>query len=517
MEAISRFCPKCGAKARAKPEVFDEPQKCPSCKEVGLFWDLSKEPLPEAVEAIKIKPILNATAITGVAIAFLLYSILILLAVALGFSVFPTILSLIAIGLSTAGVIFAIGQQYRMATVVDAFQKLVPAVEAARALQIEVGRKYYTLQSNLKSITAEAIREAEESKHSYTEKLLQLEQEVEKRTAAFRAEAQRQIEEANANSRSRIKLYAEKEQELTIQVNSKVNAASSAVQAMSTKLLTETKSFLRDRLTTNNLSQSLNRFRKAVEFCIKGGAFVSDSEIEGFEKELKSEFEVLVRKQVAKEEQARIKEKIREEQKIEAEIERELKRNETERRILEEKLAEAIAKAHGEANEQIEELKRKLEEAESRQRAISLAQQTKAGYVYVISNIGSFGSGVYKIGMTRRLDPMDRVRELGDASVPFPFDVHMMISCDDAPSLENELHKMFSRNRINKVNFRKEFFRVSLDSVVQCVERLHGKVEYEATPEALQFHESEVMSESEFAMVEAVVGDLADDPDEIDE
>ena len=79
--------------------------------------------------------------------------------------------------------------------------------------------------------------------------------------------------------------------------------------------------------------------------------------------------------------------------------------------------------------------------------------------MYVLSNIGSFGEGVYKIGMTRRLEPQDRVRELGDASVPFPFDVHMMISCDDAPSLENALHRESHKQRVNKVNFRKEFFR----------------------------------------------------------
>lgn len=98
-----------------------------------------------------------------------------------------------------------------------------------------------------------------------------------------------------------------------------------------------------------------------------------------------------------------------------------------------------------------------------------MAQQTKAGNVYVISNLGSFGDRVSKIGMTRRLEPMDRVKELGDASVPFPFDVHMMIACDDVPKLETALHREFHKRRINRVNLRKEFFRVGLEEIQKLV------------------------------------------------
>ncbi|MES1524119.1 GIY-YIG nuclease family protein, partial [Vibrio cholerae] len=89
----------------------------------------------------------------------------------------------------------------------------------------------------------------------------------------------------------------------------------------------------------------------------------------------------------------------------------------------------------------------------------------KAGHVYVISNIGSFGDNVYKIGMTRRLEPMERVKELGDASVPFSFDVHAMIYSENAPALENELHKKFDFQRLNLINTRKEFFAVTLDEI----------------------------------------------------
>ena len=100
-----------------------------------------------------------------------------------------------------------------------------------------------------------------------------------------------------------------------------------------------------------------------------------------------------------------------------------------------------------------------------KERAISRAQITKSGHVYIISNIGSFGENIFKIGMTRRLEPLDRVKELGSASVPFPFDVHAIAYSDNAPELENKLHKQFETNRINLVNNRKEFFSISLDDI----------------------------------------------------
>ena len=138
---------------------------------------------------------------------------------------------------------------------------------------------------------------------------------------------------------------------------------------------------------------------------------------------------------------------------------------------------------------------------------------TKAGHVYVLSNIGSFGEGMYKIGMTRRLEPQDRVRELGDASVPFPFDVHMMISCDDAPTLENALHRELHKQRVNRVNFRKEFFRVDFDSIRRIVESQRGEVEYHAEPEALQYRESVSMLDEDYDFIEHTVESVVGDAD----
>ena len=139
----------------------------------------------------------------------------------------------------------------------------------------------------------------------------------------------------------------------------------------------------------------------------------------------------------------------------------------------------------------IDGLVAKLKEAEERnKRAISMAQQTKCGHVYIISNLGSFGEDVYKIGLTRRLDPTERVRELGDASVPFGFDIHGMIYSEEAPALEADLHKRFLPSQVNKVNKRKEFFRVTLAEIREAVESLGLSAKWTMAAEARDYRET---------------------------
>jgi len=199
-----------------------------------------------------------------------------------------------------------------------------------------------------------------------------------------------------------------------------------------------------------------------------------------------------------KEEQRIIKERIREEERAKKEFERALKEAEKEEEMLR-KAMEKVQKELGQASEQqkakyeaqLLELADKLKIAEEKgQRALSMAQQTKTGHVYIISNIGSFGENVYKIGMTRRLEPLDRVKELGDASVPFEFDVHAMIMSDNAPNFENELHKKFLRTQVNKINPRKEFFKLSLKELREEVERLGINAKWTMTAEAREYKES---------------------------
>lgn len=193
-----------------------------------------------------------------------------------------------------------------------------------------------------------------------------------------------------------------------------------------------------------------------------------------------------------------------EEEKAQREIERALKESAKEEDLLQkalQKVQAQVAKASDEQRAVYEarllELQGKLAEAEAKnQRALSMAQQTKAGHVYVISNVGSFGEDVLKVGMTCRLEPTDRIRELGDASVPFGFDIHAMIWTDDATALERELNRRFVRSQINKVNPRKEFFRVPLSAVRQCVEAMGLETIWTISAEATQYRETLVIERS---------------------
>ncbi|MFS1564340.1 MAG: GIY-YIG nuclease family protein [Candidatus Arsenophonus phytopathogenicus] len=116
-----------------------------------------------------------------------------------------------------------------------------------------------------------------------------------------------------------------------------------------------------------------------------------------------------------------------------------------------------------------------------------MAKMTKQGSVYIVSNVGSFGEDVFKVGMKRRLEPMEKISELNSANVPFEFDVHAMISSDDAPSLEKAIHNDLNSNRLNKVNFRKEFFKVNINEIIKSVKINHGEIEYVSNPIALQY------------------------------
>ncbi len=217
--------------------------------------------------------------------------------------------------------------------------------------------------------------------------------------------------------------------------------------------------------------------------------------------ELEMVHEYQVKKHEEKEEQKRIREEMREEAKMKKELE-EAKKNTLKDISHFEKALDTLNKQLNSDNlseEDLHNLKVKKEELENKINDLNKTledidyRQTnqKAGYVYIISNIGAFGKDIYKIGMTRRLEPMDRVDELGDASVPFNFDVHAMIFSEDAPKLENALHKAFENKKLNMVNSRREFFNVKLEEIEKVVKDNFDKtIEFVREPKAEQYRES---------------------------
>jgi predicted nuclease with TOPRIM domain len=189
--------------------------------------------------------------------------------------------------------------------------------------------------------------------------------------------------------------------------------------------------------------------------------------------------ELQEKKQEEQEEQRRIREQMREEQKAEKEYNRRLEETKREAEQRQQALEQArreVESATGKQREKLEQkvahLTRLYQEAVQNQQQVAARQMSKSGFIYILSNIGSFGESIYKIGMTRRLEPMNRVKDLSAAAVPFPYDIHAMIDTENAPEVERLLHQYFRDRAVNKVNERKEFFRVNLDEVEIAVQKI---------------------------------------------
>ena len=217
---------------------------------------------------------------------------------------------------------------------------------------------------------------------------------------------------------------------------------------------------------------------------------------------VKIEYEYYVKLERAKEEQRAIKEQMRQEAEERKILEQQKKQVEAEQSKYEREIVRINERIRTANETEIERLRTQLEKVQAQLHAVEekkedilKLQNGKAGTIYIISNIGSFGEDVFKVGMTRRMEPMDRVKELGDASVPFPFDVHSFIFSEDAVSLETELHHALNNKRVNKINLRKEFFRVSLDELQALVERYDPSAAFNRTALAEQFRQSQSITD----------------------
>ena len=213
---------------------------------------------------------------------------------------------------------------------------------------------------------------------------------------------------------------------------------------------------------------------------------------------VKIEYNYYVRKEQARQEQLAIKEQMRQEAEERKALEAERKKVEKEESKYKseiEKLNQALSESSSDT--EMDKLKARILELQSQLSNVILKkeeivnlQNGKAGNVYIISNLGSFGENVFKIGMTRRLDPQDRVNELGSASVPFKFDVHSFIFSEDAVGLEKKLHDMLNDKRLNKVNLRKEFFKISIEELEELISSVDPTAEFNKTMLAEEFRQS---------------------------
>lgn len=250
----------------------------------------------------------------------------------------------------------------------------------------------------------------------------------------------------------------------------------------------------------NNYDASVKKMERSFNAIAKLGVTMSISITSIYYdlkiQELRLALEYQIQKQREKEEKAELRAQQREEARLQKEIKEQRKNIDKERKHYEQALSNINKQISSSSDENIEELNKKKEEIiqslsdiDTKIKDIDYREANqKAGYVYIISNIGSFGEGIYKIGMTRRLNPQERVDELGDASVPFKFDVHAMIFSEDAPALEAKLHRAFEDRKLNLVNQRREFFKVSLEEIKEVVKNNFDKtVEFIEVPDADQY------------------------------
>ena len=253
-----------------------------------------------------------------------------------------------------------------------------------------------------------------------------------------------------------------------------------------------------------NYDASEKRIRKSAELISKLGQTmhiaISPLYLESKIDELQLAFEYAQKKQEEKEQAREAREAMREAARLQKEIEEKRKKIEKEeshyasayKAVIDQLASDPdnpdLLQKKSEIESSLEDIHKALADIDYRQ------ANERAGYVYIISNIGSFGENVYKIGMTRRLDPQDRVNELGDASVPFNFDIHAMMFSDDAPALEAALHRAFDKKKVNLINQRREFFNVTLDEIKEVIKNNFDKtVDFIDIPDAEQYRVSEKM------------------------
>lgn len=257
----------------------------------------------------------------------------------------------------------------------------------------------------------------------------------------------------------------------------------------------------------NNYETMKARIIKAKEVLNKHGTVLQVSLTETYcdsrLEELRLVYEAAEKKKEERERQREQRAALKEEEKVQRELARAQEEASKEEAKFEKALAKARAEVASAKEEERSAMSAKIAELEAalaaahdrKERAIAQAQLTRVGHVYIISNIGAFGEGIVKIGMTRRLEPEERIKELGDASVPFPFDMHALVYSEDAPALESRLHEHFWERRLNWSNDRKEFFRVTLSELESAIQSFGLKTTLAHVPEAREYRETVALKE----------------------
>ncbi len=400
-------------------------------------------------------------------------------------------------------------------SVVDLQGKIAEATKQLEQLRKQISSEESRLEAAKKRVSSEETKLADAKKAIIETNEAVLLQSFGFYTPHYLYDLSDEYKEALSDIRTKQKQLVKNGQAITGAIDWTVNGS----KQQGKKMVSDTQKLLLrafnaecddaiEHVKFNNYDSCVKKIESSYNAISKLGSIMNISITSQYyklkEKELRLMHEYKLKKQDEKDAAKAARERMREEAKLAKELEEARKRLQKEQTHYSNALSKIIQQLANAAPEdraaieaKKEEIVKQLAKIDREFKDVDYREANqKAGYVYIISNIGAFGEGVYKIGMTRRLEPMDRIDELGDASVPFDFDVHAMIFSEDAPALEAALHKAFENRKLNMVNTRREFFRVSLDEIKDVIKHNFDKtVEFVDIAPAEQYRKSILLSE----------------------
>lgn len=462
---VIRFCPACGARVQAPESVFDGPCLCPTCHQRSQFYDYPRE--------TPARPTKPSTRPTTTWFDRCLWSALVL------------------VGLVAFIVLWALYEERADAAIVGSSVCLVLALAI-------VGFVVRVKRDQLRAVEAQTRAErALVVANSKLQAAGDIQRGFKKNFDALVTEEKRRLQNENAARKEQAELlYAEAQQR-----KESVETIAPKVQILGDRLLDEGVDRISRDLTASNLPASRRQMLDFIQFCRENGCPVSKERENDLLKQLVMDHETALLKAKHSGERQRIEAKMQEEERVIRELEQQIRSAEAERSAVQKKLNAVVQPAQDNDSEELEYLREKLALADQKaQEATHALAKTTAGYVYVLSNIGSLGPNVFKIGTTRRLDPLRHIEKLG-AFLPFPYDIHMMIPSDDAAELEAALHEALHDCRINRLKHSKDFFHTDIQTIWRAVVAKHGTVDYVSEPVAEEYQESRRMSDEVFRRI----------------
>lgn len=464
--SVIRYCPECGARVKAPESVFEGPCACPDCHKRSQFYDYPRE-VPATLSKSATRPATTwyDRLLWGALAVASLAALIVLWALFEGWANAAMIGSAVCLIVALVLVGYVVRQKRDLLRAAEAQNR------AERALVV----------SNSK------LQAASEIHRGFKKNFDVLVDEEKRRLQATIAARQESTEILHAEAVEQIEI---------------VKTRNPGLKAIGDRLLDEGVDRLSRHLNASNLPDCRRKLMELIHFCRENGCRINRARETDLLRWLEKNYQAMMLETKHRNERERVEAKMREEDRVLLELEQHIRSAEAERSAVQKTLATVLQNTQGAKSGEADYLREKLEAAEKKaSEAANALHRPTSGYVYVLSNIGSFGRNVFKIGTTRQLDPRQHVKELGGTAVPFPYDVHMMIASEDAATLEAALHEALHDCRVNRFNHCKDFFNTDIQTIWRLVVANHGTVDYVSESAAEEFEESRVMSDAAFQRI----------------